>query len=199
MGLQESVCNVALSWLWRFLHVILSVNSFCVLHLERLFFTDFVHHISWSRCGFALAKSEAGTLARVPVHLGLVFSDDPQRCSLSNLVELITWSAGFGISFITVYDREGTMLFTPFFPHKISVVFFAGFWRARSNEIKLLLEKNTKHTTTSALGPCSQIMSSDQTLLIPKSNGGTENNFAAFGGTLQHVRELENQSRWNIA
>ncbi|OQV15431.1 putative Dehydrodolichyl diphosphate syntase complex subunit nus1 [Hypsibius exemplaris] len=164
MGLSASLRHVALRCMWNFLHGLITFYSITASLLARFNFAKLFDHLPGYHRDFGRAQSDAKILARIPSHLGLVWSGDPSRHGLENLLELITWSAGFNVPVVSVYDRHG-------------------FWRSKKEEIRLMMEKRTSSCATSSAKSCLQIVSSNEKLLSAEVDHVEPYDFTVYSGT----------------
>nr|XP_054098247.1 dehydrodolichyl diphosphate synthase complex subunit NUS1-like [Callithrix jacchus] len=58
------------------------------------------HRLRW--------RADGRFLEKLPVHMGLVFTEAEQEPSFSDIVSLVVWRMAVGISYIGVYDHQET-------------------------------------------------------------------------------------------
>jgi len=80
-------------------HYIAAVLSYC-----RHWFLRF-HALSFSKTDTCIVQSDARKLKKLPLHIGLLFLED--EISYSDIANLVLWSATMGITFISLYDKNG--------------------------------------------------------------------------------------------
>ncbi|XP_048209934.1 dehydrodolichyl diphosphate synthase complex subunit NUS1 isoform X1 [Perognathus longimembris pacificus] len=52
-------------------------------------------------------RADGGTLEKLPVHMGLVVTEEGLELSFSDIASLVVWCMAVGISYISVYDHQG--------------------------------------------------------------------------------------------
>ncbi|XP_017352722.1 dehydrodolichyl diphosphate synthase complex subunit NUS1 [Cebus imitator] len=57
------------------------------------------HRLRW--------RADGRSLEKLPVHMGLVFTEVEQEPSFSDIASLVVWCMAVGISYISVYDHQG--------------------------------------------------------------------------------------------
>ncbi|XP_032127502.1 dehydrodolichyl diphosphate synthase complex subunit NUS1-like [Sapajus apella] len=70
-------------------------------HLRRGSCLEAAHHrLRW--------RADGRSLEKLPVHMGLVFTEVEQEPSFSDIASLVVWCMAMGISYISVYDHQET-------------------------------------------------------------------------------------------
>lgn len=52
-------------------------------------------------------RADGRSLEKLPVHMGLVITEEEQETSYSDIASLVVWCMAVGISYISVYDHQG--------------------------------------------------------------------------------------------
>lgn len=52
-------------------------------------------------------RADGRSLEKLPVHMGLVITEEEQETSFSDIASLVVWCMAVGISYISVYDHQG--------------------------------------------------------------------------------------------
>ncbi|XP_021483727.1 dehydrodolichyl diphosphate synthase complex subunit NUS1 [Meriones unguiculatus] len=52
-------------------------------------------------------RADGRSLQKLPVHMGLVITEEEQEPSFSDIASLVVWCMAVGISYISVYDHQG--------------------------------------------------------------------------------------------
>ncbi|XP_058163311.1 dehydrodolichyl diphosphate synthase complex subunit NUS1 isoform X2 [Dasypus novemcinctus] len=52
-------------------------------------------------------RADGRSLEKLPVHMGLVITEEEQEPSFSDIASLVVWCMAVGISYISVYDHQG--------------------------------------------------------------------------------------------
>ncbi|XP_037014006.1 dehydrodolichyl diphosphate synthase complex subunit NUS1 [Artibeus jamaicensis] len=52
-------------------------------------------------------RADGRSLKKLPVHMGLVITEEQQETSFSDIASLVVWCMAVGISYISVYDHQG--------------------------------------------------------------------------------------------
>nr|XP_019596931.1 PREDICTED: dehydrodolichyl diphosphate synthase complex subunit NUS1 isoform X2 [Rhinolophus sinicus] len=52
-------------------------------------------------------RADARSLEKLPVHMGLLITEEEQETSYSDIASLVVWCMAVGISYISVYDHQG--------------------------------------------------------------------------------------------
>lgn len=52
-------------------------------------------------------RADGRSLQKLPVHMGLVITEEEQEPSYSDIASLVVWCMAVGISYISVYDHQG--------------------------------------------------------------------------------------------
>ena len=52
-------------------------------------------------------RADGRSLKKLPVHMGLVITEEEQETSFSDIASLVVWCMAVGISYISVYDHQG--------------------------------------------------------------------------------------------
>lgn len=52
-------------------------------------------------------RADCRSLEKLPVHMGLVITEEEQEPSFSDIASLVVWCMAVGISYISVYDHQG--------------------------------------------------------------------------------------------
>lgn len=107
MGLPVCLRNVMFYLLWKLVHLIISAYTLSLACFSYLnLFSRFRDAIHWHQ-SFKFARNDSKHCSKIPPHLGLVFTEKPERFSAENLADLITWGATFGAAYVSVYDSQG--------------------------------------------------------------------------------------------
>jgi dehydrodolichyl diphosphate syntase complex subunit NUS1 len=81
-----------------------------ILYLRRLFYSYVAYlskpiGLSFRKCSAAQLRDDARTLQKLPIHLGILVTED--RISFSDIANIIVWSMTMDISCVSVYDIHG--------------------------------------------------------------------------------------------
>lgn len=52
-------------------------------------------------------RADGRSLQKLPVHMGLVITEEVQEPSFSDIASLVVWCMAVGISYVSVYDHQG--------------------------------------------------------------------------------------------
>ena len=86
----------------RIIHYILALGTFLNLWIFR------IPALAYKRSVPKTVHSDARTLKKLPIHMGLLILED--EISYSDIANTLLWSAAMGVSYISVYDVEGKCL-----------------------------------------------------------------------------------------
>ncbi|XP_055356449.1 dehydrodolichyl diphosphate synthase complex subunit nus1-like [Paramacrobiotus metropolitanus] len=107
MGIFSPLRSAVLLLLWQLLHLLISAYTFTVSIIWRW---RHARHTIHPADYADTARRDRQCLSKIPVHLGIVFAATPSRFPLENLLELVTWSAAFGVAYVSVYDAQGVWM-----------------------------------------------------------------------------------------
>ena len=83
----------------RIVHYILALGTFLKLWIFR------IPALAYKKSVPRTVQSDARSLKKLPIHVGLLILED--EISYSDIANVLLWSATMGMSYISVYDVEG--------------------------------------------------------------------------------------------
>lgn len=81
------------------IHYIAAVFSYFRYWLFR------IQAISFHKTDSCVVQADARKLKKLPLHLGLLLLEDD--FSYTDIANVVLWSATMGVTFISIYDRNG--------------------------------------------------------------------------------------------
>ena len=92
----------------RIVHYVIALGEFVRYLLLFAPAQAFAFSRKWSQTPLSI-QADSKSLNKLPSHIGFVVAED--EFSFKDIANMIVWSISLGISYITVYDINGKLMF----------------------------------------------------------------------------------------